>query len=119
MYASRLTFIRKMPGYRGLFACSCGNEVDVYISNIKRGTTLSCGCLAAELRATRKTNSLKRRLKRHCEDAVLKLTPLSADTAVSLSGVEYQRCEQGDFPLYEFFIDGGWWTGIVPEPRSC
>ena len=39
--------IRKKNGslYKWHCKCDCGNEIDAFASNLKRGTSLSCGCL--------------------------------------------------------------------------
>jgi hypothetical protein len=34
-------------GFYGTFACTCGKSKDILISNVKAGTTLSCGCIKA------------------------------------------------------------------------
>lgn len=48
----RLTFLNKLkakgPSSIGLFVCDCGEYVETYISNVKRGKKLSCGCLRKE-----------------------------------------------------------------------
>jgi hypothetical protein len=53
----KLTFLKSTgfltvpSGHRrgmGLFRCDCGKEKEVCISNVKRGVTNSCGCIALE-----------------------------------------------------------------------
>ena len=53
----RLTAIKLAPGKPAKWecVCSCGANVTVFAKNIKRGTTLSCGCLAREKTQERST----------------------------------------------------------------
>lgn len=49
---SRLTFVRQTVFGRkakALYQCSCGTLKEISISNVKRGTTYSCGCYKREL----------------------------------------------------------------------
>ena len=46
---NRLTVIRPPEGRKVLCRCECGKETVVYVSNLTRGHTRSCGCLKAEI----------------------------------------------------------------------
>lgn len=48
----RLTVISPSPEYKWLCVCTCGNKRDILASNLKTGTTKSCGCLLGESRVT-------------------------------------------------------------------
>lgn len=39
-----------------LFACDCGEQKRIYATNVKRGLTMSCGCLNRKLCSERKDN---------------------------------------------------------------
>lgn len=40
-----LVLIRKIDRVRGIFKCFCGKEVQRYISEVRSGRSISCGCL--------------------------------------------------------------------------
>ena len=87
---TRLTFICEMPPYRYVtssgrsqsyrkakFLCDCGNETVAMINNIRRQTTVSCGCYLSEHTTNRNLihgNSRKRlhniwdKMIRRCND---------------------------------------------------
>ena len=53
----RLTVIKQVEndkpyGTKWLCRCECGNEVVVFSNNLRRGNTLSCGCLKIENQTT-------------------------------------------------------------------
>ena len=54
----RLTVIKRVP-YKGLTRwlcrCDCGNEIEAFGNNLKRGHTISCGCYRDESRIKVKT----------------------------------------------------------------
>lgn len=58
-----------------LCKCDCGNTKEVYLTNIKRGLSKSCGCLSQEMAADRKrthgqdgtpTNAIWKSMKQRC-----------------------------------------------------
>ena len=48
---------------RWRYLCDCGNYVDVFGANLKRGTTQSCGCYQREFLSKTKTVHGQRRTK--------------------------------------------------------
>lgn len=44
----RLTFLNKISREKALYLCDCGNEKEIYISNVRTGRTVSCGCRLKE-----------------------------------------------------------------------
>lgn len=64
----RLAVVQKAGKRHGenvwLCRCDCGQEVSVKISNLKSGTSQSCGCLAAEVAAVVARNNFKHRIIR-------------------------------------------------------
>jgi len=57
MKYERLTIIKDLGVHnknrRVLCKCECGNEKDILLQSLKKGTTKSCGCLAKELKSKR------------------------------------------------------------------
>lgn len=48
---NRLTAIKYVGKSKWLFQCDCGKQVIIAAANVKRGNTMSCGCLHNELAA--------------------------------------------------------------------
>lgn len=60
MLGTRLSFVEEIPrthpkSRRGRFRCSCGNTVEVNISDVVHKNTTSCGCLRSELAVEKNT----------------------------------------------------------------
>jgi 5-methylcytosine-specific restriction endonuclease McrA len=53
------------PSYFWVCRCDCGNEVDVWISNLLNGHTRSCGCLVTKCLIERNTTHGKYYTKEH------------------------------------------------------
>lgn len=49
-----ISYAGGIPRSKWNCVCDCGNEVEVFASNLKRGSTQSCGCLQKELLSKRK-----------------------------------------------------------------
>lgn len=47
---TRLTLIKMLGKQRAIYSCSCGNEREASVYDVRRGHTRSCGCRQAEAR---------------------------------------------------------------------
>ena len=71
------TFIKAVEEYKAVFRCSCGEEFKARLSDVKRGSTKSCGCYQRQRTVeTSTTHGLKKHplyrvwteMKRRCYD---------------------------------------------------
>lgn len=51
----RLIAVRREPGRRWIFACDCGRQKSIAMSDVRSGCTRSCGCLLSQATTARLT----------------------------------------------------------------
>lgn len=88
--------------------CDCGEAVQVFTTNLRRGLTRSCGCINRELAMKRITHGMSKSREYHCWQAMLSrcLHPKNIGFQ-NYGGAGIRVCERWRYSFENFLADMG------------
>lgn len=113
---NRLTPIKYLGNAKWTCKCTCGNVIDVFTQNLKRGNTKSCGCLNSELTSKRFTKYGLRNHKvyRIAEGIIQRCTNPNNPSYKYYGGrgvTLYDEWKSNPSKFAKWMLDNGWYDG--------